>query len=329
LSRDLYTFFRSSTSYRLRIALAYKRLDYTPHYVSLPKMEHRTPSYRALHAQGLVPLLIDGDRSLIQSMAIIEYLDEVYPEPPLIPKDVQGRAYVRAVSQIIGCDIHPLNNVRVLKHIQAQFGADEAATNAWYRHWIAEGLGGLEAYVEGTRLSGQYCYGDTVTMADICLVPQIFNAQRFGCPLGDYPALNAIFERCMALDAFRATQPSTQARRILIEDGRHYLSPVVCPPVSTRLEDRPPEMVVAVDQADQRNKEGVALRRQQRFEQALLGAAHRPIHLLRQSCSGGRQARQHHAAVVSAAPALHEAASGQTAEHVRDVGAVDPELARQ
>ena len=158
-----------------------------------------------------MPLLIDGDRSLIQSMAIIEYLDEVYPEPPLIPKDVQGRAYVRAVSQIIGCDIHPLNNVRVLKHIQAQFGADEAATNAWYRHWIAEGLGGLEAYVEGARLSGQYCYGDSVTMADVCLVPQIFNAQRFGCPLDGYPTLNAIFERCMALDAFRATQPSTQA----------------------------------------------------------------------------------------------------------------------
>jgi maleylacetoacetate isomerase len=112
-------------------------------------MEHRAPSYRALHAQGLVPLLIDGDRSLIQSMAIIEYLDEVYPEPPLIPKDVQGRAYVRAVSQIIGCDIHPLNNVRVLKHIQAQFGADEAATNAWYRHWIAEGLGGTGGLCRG------------------------------------------------------------------------------------------------------------------------------------------------------------------------------------
>src|SRR5262245_21565181 len=130
LSRDLYTFFRSSTSYRLRIALAYKRLEYTPHYVSLPKMEHRTPSYRALHAQGLVPLLIDGDQSFIQSMAIIEYLDEVYPEPPLMPGDVHGRHYVRAVSQIIGCDIHPLNNVRVLKHIQTQFGADEAATKS-------------------------------------------------------------------------------------------------------------------------------------------------------------------------------------------------------
>jgi maleylacetoacetate isomerase len=211
LARDLYTFFRSSTSYRLRIALAYKRLDYTPHYVSLPKMEHRTPSYRALHAQGLVPLLIEGDRSLIQSMAIIEYLDEVYPEPPLIPKDVPGRAHVRAVSQIIGCDIHPLNNVRVLKRLQAQFGADEAATNAWYRHWIAEGLGGLEAYVAGGRLSGQFCYRDAVTMADICLVPQIFNAQRFDCPLDEYPMLNAIFERCMALDAFRTTQPKTQA----------------------------------------------------------------------------------------------------------------------
>ena len=179
MSRDLYTFFRSSTSYRLRIALAYKRLEYTPHYVSLPKMQHRAPSYRALHAQGLVPLLIDGDQSFIQSMAIIEYLDEVYPEPPLMPADVRGRHYVRAVSQIIGCDIHPLNNVRVLKHIQMQFGADEAATKTWYRHWIAGGLGGLESYVASAGVACRFCYGDTVTMADICLVPQIFNAQRF------------------------------------------------------------------------------------------------------------------------------------------------------
>ena len=211
LPQDLYTFFRSSTSYRLRIALAYKRLEYTPHYVSLPKMEHRTPSYRALHAQGLVPLLIDGDRSFIQSMAIIEYLDEVYPEPPLMPADVYGRHYVRAVSQIIGCDIHPLNNVRVLKRIHTQFDADEAATKTWYRHWIAEGLGGLESYVASAGLARRFCYGDTVTMADICLVPQIFNAQRFDCPLDDYCTLTAIFERCMALDAFRATQPDTQA----------------------------------------------------------------------------------------------------------------------
>ena len=174
-------------------------------------MEHQTPAYRALHAQGLVPLLIDGGRSFIQSMAIIEYLDEVYPDPPLMPADVYGRHYVRAASQIIGCDIHPLNNVRVLKHIQKQFGADEAATKTWYGHWIAEGLGGLEAYVAGAGRAGRFCYGDNVTMADICLVPQIFNAQRFDCPLDDYPVLTAIFERCMALDAFRTTQPNTQA----------------------------------------------------------------------------------------------------------------------
>jgi maleylacetoacetate isomerase len=211
LSRELYTFFRSSTSYRLRVALAFKRLDYTPHYVSLPKMEHRDPAYRALHPQGLVPLLIDDDNSFIQSMAIIEYLDEAYPEPPLMPADAHARAYVRAVSQIIGCEIHPLNNVRVLKRIQSQFGADEAATNIWYRHWIAEGLGGLEVYVAGAGLAGQFCCRDSVTMADVCLVPQIFNAQRFGCPLHDYPVLNAIFARCMELDAFRSTQPGTQA----------------------------------------------------------------------------------------------------------------------
>ena len=211
MSRQLYTFFRSSTSFRLRIALAYKRLDYEPHYVSLPKMEHRVPSYRDINPQGLVPLLVEGGRSLIQSMAIIEYLDEVYPDPPLMPKDPIGRVYVRSVSQILGCEIHPLNNVRVLKHLKAQFDADEAATNAWYEHWIAEGLSGLEGYLTREGMSGDFCYGDTVTMADICLVPQIFNARRFNCPLDAYPKLLAITDRCMTLDAFRTTEPSTQA----------------------------------------------------------------------------------------------------------------------
>jgi maleylacetoacetate isomerase len=210
MSRQLFTFFRSSTSFRLRIALAYKRLDYEPHYVSLPKMEHRIPSYRDMNPQGLVPLLVEGGRFLIQSMAVIEYLDEVYPEPPLMPKDPIGRSYVRAVSQIIGCEIHPLNNVRVLKHLKAQFGADEAATNAWYEHWITEGLSGLEGYLAREGLSGDFCYGNTVTMADICLVPQIFNARRFNCALDAYPKLLAITDRCMTLDAFRAAEPSTQ-----------------------------------------------------------------------------------------------------------------------
>lgn len=211
MSRQLYTFFRSSTSFRLRIALAYKRLDYESHYVSLPKMEHRLPSYREINPQGLVPLLVEGGRSLIQSMAIIEYLDEVYPDPPLMPKDPIGRLYVRAVSQIVGCEIHPLNNVRVLKHLKAQFGADEAAANAWYEHWIAEGLSGLESYLTREGMFGAFCYGDTVTMADICLLPQIFNARRFNCPLDAYPTLLAITDRCMTLDAFRTTEPSTQA----------------------------------------------------------------------------------------------------------------------
>jgi maleylacetoacetate isomerase len=208
--RHLYTFFRSSTSYRLRIALAYKRLAYQPHYVSLPKMQHREDDYRDLHPQGLLPLLIEDGQSHIQSLATIEYLDEVHPDPPLMPKDPQARAYVRAFAQIIGCDIHPLNNVRVLKRLQSQFGADEASTHAWYRHWIAEGLGALEQYVARHRRAGQYALGDSVTIADVCLVPQIFNAQRFDCDITPYPGLMAAFENCMKLPAFMDTQPSTQ-----------------------------------------------------------------------------------------------------------------------
>jgi maleylacetoacetate isomerase len=210
VSRQLYTFFRSSTSFRLRIALAYKGLAYEPHYVSLPNMEHRNPAYLALNPQGLLPLLIDDGHSYIQSMAIIEYLDEAYPEPLLIPKDIRSRAYVRAVSQIIGCDMHPLNNVRVLNHLKTQFGADEAATKAWYAHWITQGFRGLEDYLARMRLHGRYCLGDSVTMADVCLVPQVFNAARFDCPVDGYPIIKAIFERCVELDAVKSTQPDTQ-----------------------------------------------------------------------------------------------------------------------
>jgi maleylacetoacetate isomerase len=210
VQRRLYTFFRSSTSFRLRIALAYKGLAYEPCYVSLPKMEHRTPAYCALNPQQLLPLLMEGDQGYIQSMAIIEYLDETYPDPPLIPKDIRSRAYVRAISQIIGCEMHPLNNVRVLKHLKAQFGADESATKAWYAHWITEGFRGLEDYLADARLHGVYCLGDSVTMADICLVPQVFNAARFDCSVDGYPIIKGIFERCMKLDAFLSTQPNTQ-----------------------------------------------------------------------------------------------------------------------
>lgn len=211
MTRHLYTFFRSSTSYRLRIALAYKQLDYEAHYVSLPKMEHREAFYSALNPQGLVPLLAEDGRNYIQSLAIIEYLDETYPRPPLMPKDADARAYVRAVSQIVGCDIHPLNNVRVLKRLRSQFGADDAAVNEWYGHWIAEGLGSLEAFVAHEGRCGRFLHGDAVSLADVCLVPQIFNAQRFSCPLADYPKLMTVFDNCLRLPAFRDTQPNTQA----------------------------------------------------------------------------------------------------------------------
>jgi maleylacetoacetate isomerase len=209
----LYTFFRSSTSYRLRIALAWKKLAYEPVYTSLPEMKHKEPAYLKLNPQGLVPaLLSDEGKVYTQSMAMIEWLDERYPEPPLMPRDAEEKWYVRAVSQIIGCDIHPLNNTRVLKYLKSAYGLDDAHVNGdWYRHWIAEGFVGLEGFLAHEKRTGRYCLGDSVTMADVCLVPQVFNAQRFNCDVADYPTVMAIFERCMKLPAFSETQPSKQA----------------------------------------------------------------------------------------------------------------------
>lgn len=210
MTMELYGFFRSSTSYRLRIALALKGLAYEPRYVSLPGMEHRTESFLAVNPQGLVPALVDGGRILTQSLAIVEYLDETYPEPPLLPGGPLDRAYVRAVSQIIGCEIHPLNNVRVLKYLGARWGLSEADRNAWYAHWIAEGFKGLESFLAKEGKAGRHVLGDQVTMADVCLVPQVFNAQRFACDLAPYPTCLAIFANCMQLEAFEATQPKYQ-----------------------------------------------------------------------------------------------------------------------
>lgn len=209
----LYTFFRSSTSYRLRIALAWKSLAYEPVYTSLPKMEHKAAGFLKLNPQGLVPALVADDGNVYtQSMAMIEWLDERYPEPQLMPRTPDERWYVRAVSQIVGCEIHPLNNVRVLKYLKGTYGLEDAKVNGgWYAHWIAEGLSGLEAFLETQGRSGRYCLGDSITMADVCLVPQIFNAQRFNCDLAPYPRTLAIFENCMNLPAFAETQPSRQA----------------------------------------------------------------------------------------------------------------------
>lgn len=206
----LYTFFRSSASYRVRIALAYKGIAHEAAYVSLPKAEHQADAFRAVNAQGLVPALADGGHTLIQSLAIIEYLDERHPLPPLLPEDPVERAYVRAVAQIVACEIHPLNNLRTLKYVKRSYELDDDGVNAWYRHWIAAGFAMLEDYLVRARRHGRYCHGDAVSMADCCLVPQVFNAQRYACDVSPYPTIMRIFAECMKLDAFDATQPMRQ-----------------------------------------------------------------------------------------------------------------------
>ncbi len=206
----LYTFFRSSAAFRVRIALNHKGLKYEPVLVSLPKAEHLEAMYRSVNPQGLVPALEDTGRVLTQSLAIIEYLDEVHPGPKLLPADPLARAYVRALSQIVACEIHPLNNLRTLKFIRKTYGIDEEGVNEWYRHWIAEGFQMMESFLAGHRMHARYCHGDQVTMADCCLVPQVFNAQRYSCDLNPYPAVMRIHEGCMKLDAFLQAQPSKQ-----------------------------------------------------------------------------------------------------------------------
>ena len=206
----LYTYFRSSASYRVRIALAYKGLAHDAAYVNLPKGEHQADAFRAINAQALVPALEDGGRIMIQSLAIMEYLDETHPEPPLLPKGALDRAYVRAAAQISACEIHPLNNLRTLKYVKRSYKLDDEGVNTWYRHWIAEGFAMLEGYLVCERRAGRFSFGDMVTMADCCLVPQVFNAQRYECDLGPYPTVMRIFGECMKLDAFASTQPSGQ-----------------------------------------------------------------------------------------------------------------------
>ena len=207
----LYTYFRSSAAFRVRIALNLKRLAYEPRFVHLPKGEHRKPDYAKVNPQALVPTLeLDDGARLTQSLAIIEYLDEKHPLPPLIPKEALARSRVRSLALLIACDIHPLNNLRVLQHLKRSLGQDEDQVKAWYRHWIAEGLAKLEAELGGSGSTSAFCHGDTPTMTDCCLVPQIFNAQRYDCDLTAYPVTMRIFDACMKLDAFDHAQPSKQ-----------------------------------------------------------------------------------------------------------------------
>jgi len=206
----LYTFFRSSAAFRLRIALNCKGLAYEPQIVSLPKDEHKRSGYLAVNPQGLVPALEDDGKVYVQSLATMEYLEEKYSQPPLLPAAAEDRAYVRAVAQIIACEIHPMNNLRTLRYVKKSYGLDDDGVNTWYRHWIAEGLGSLESYLAGCGKSGKYCFRDQVTIADCCLVPQVFNAQRYECDLAPYPVIMGIFGQCMKLDAFVKAQPNRQ-----------------------------------------------------------------------------------------------------------------------
>ena len=196
----LYNYFRSSSSYRVRIALNLKGLDYEYIPVHIAKGEHKLPEYAAISADLLVPTLeIDG-RRLGQSLAIIEYLDELYPHPRLIPTDAFERAQVRALSQSIACEIHPINNLRVLKYLTSELGASDEAKNNWYRHWAREGLLAFERQLASL--------GNTPTLADCCLAPQIFNAQRFKTSLDGLPRTMAVFDACMKLEAFERAHPS-------------------------------------------------------------------------------------------------------------------------
>ncbi len=205
----LYNYFRSSASFRVRIALALKGLPYEYVPVHLVKGEHKQPAYQAIAPAGLVPTLAldDGER-LSQSMAIIEYLDEVHPQPPLLPPDALGRARVRALAQSIACEIHPINNLRVLKYLVRDLKVDEEAKNTWYRHWVRSGLEAFEREL-AQYPAGRYCYGDTPTLADCILVPQIFNGQRFNVDFSGLPRTLGAFEACMALPAFQQAQPSS------------------------------------------------------------------------------------------------------------------------
>jgi len=205
---ELFNYFRSSASYRVRIALALKGLEYDYRAVHLARNEHFNESYAAVSASRLVPLLRDGEAIVTQSMAIIEYLDETHPQPPLLPAKPLDRAYVRALAQDIACEIHPLNNLRVLRYLVREMAVSEEAKDRWYRHWVESGLEVVEARLRTEKRAGRCCFGDTPGMADCVLVPQIVNAQRFKCRLDHVPGVMKVFEHCMSLDAFAKTQPS-------------------------------------------------------------------------------------------------------------------------
>lgn len=208
----LFTYFRSSAAYRVRIALNLKGLAYEAIPIHLLRNggEQLTSDYRAVNPAGLVPVLDDEGTTITQSLAIIEYLDETRPQVPLMPDDALGRARVRALAMAIACDIHPIANLRVLKYLTGTMGVSEEAKNEWLRHWVREGLAALEIQLARDPQTGRFCHGDTPTLADCCLVPQVFNAQRFNIDMLAYPTISRINAVCCELPAFAAAHPSQQ-----------------------------------------------------------------------------------------------------------------------
>ncbi len=207
---QLYNFFRSGTSHRLRIALNLKGLDYEYVAVDLRTEEHLGAAFKALNPQGLVPALVEGELLLTQSPAIIEWLEERYPTPALLPKKLEDRARVRALAAIVGCDIHPINNRRILEYLRKQFQANDEAVNAWCATWISAGFDAFEALLASDVGRGDFCFGNTPTLADVYLVPQVESARRFKVDLSPWPRIVAIDQACAGLDAFKKSMPAAQ-----------------------------------------------------------------------------------------------------------------------
>jgi len=208
----LYSYFRSSAAYRVRIALNMKGIDaeIVPRHLAKGGGEHKLSDYLRVNPQGLVPALVDGELQLGQSLAIIEYLDEVCPEPALLPRAPADRARVRGMAQLVACDIHPLNNLRVLQYLKQVLGHSDLEVGDWYRHWIAEGFKALEILVARHSADGRYCFGSAVSMADTCLVPQLYNARRFNCDLSHYPRLVQVDAHLGGLAEFASAAPERQ-----------------------------------------------------------------------------------------------------------------------
>ncbi len=206
----LYTYFRSSAAWRVRIALNFKGLKREDVFIHLRRKDQLAPEYRALNPQGLVPTLIHGGHVLTQSLAIVEYLEEVFPAPPLLPKEALARARVRALALAVACDIHPLNNLRVSRYLKHESSAGDEQLATWQRHWISEGFAALEAMLAGSNETGRFCHGAAPTLADICLIPQMFNARQIALDLSPWPTLLRIEEAASAHPAFAAAHPSRQ-----------------------------------------------------------------------------------------------------------------------